>query len=112
MSRWSTASAVHLRVLLNSALAAEATGDLTSAAKASPFSAGLVCTPEGVLHPPLLNRQVLSGQSTGLLVSRSIMKLEFEWHAAKAEASLEAHGVSCLLYTSPSPRDRTRSRMP
>ena len=24
----------------------------------------------------------------------------------------EANGISCLLYTSPSPRDRTRSRMP
>ena len=24
----------------------------------------------------------------------------------------EAHPMSCLLYTSPSPRDRTRSRMP
>ena len=23
-----------------------------------------------------------------------------------------AYGVTCLLYTSPSPRDRTRSRMP
>ena len=25
---------------------------------------------------------------------------------------LEEQGYSCLLYTSPSPRDRTRSRMP
>ena len=24
----------------------------------------------------------------------------------------DSHGISCLLYTSPSPRDRTRSRMP
>ena len=24
----------------------------------------------------------------------------------------ESEGVGCLLYTSPSPRDRTRSRMP
>ena len=27
-------------------------------------------------------------------------------------ASLEAQDYACLLYTSPSPRDRTRSRMP
>ena len=27
-------------------------------------------------------------------------------------AFLNASGYSCLLYTSPSPRDRTRSRMP
>ena len=44
---------MHLRVPLNLALAAEVTGALTSAAKAWPFSAALVCTPEGVLHPPL-----------------------------------------------------------
>ena len=25
---------------------------------------------------------------------------------------IEVHGHTCLLYTSPSPRDRTRSRMP
>ena len=25
---------------------------------------------------------------------------------------LNGHGTCCLLYTSPSPRDRTRSRMP
>ena len=29
-----------------------------------------------------------------VLISRSIMKLEFEWHEAKAEANLQAHGVS------------------
>ena len=27
-------------------------------------------------------------------------------------AVIEAEGLPCLLYTSPSPRDRTRSRMP
>lgn len=31
---------------------------------------------------------------TGLLKSRSIIKLEFEWHYSKAEANLQAHGVS------------------
>ena len=31
---------------------------------------------------------------------------------AGAAAKLRAHDVDCLLYTSPSPRDRTRSRMP
>ena len=30
----------------------------------------------------------------------------------QAAQSLEAQGLICLLYTSPSPRDRTRSRMP
>ena len=31
---------------------------------------------------------------TTLLVSRSIKKLEFEWHDAKADANLQSHGVS------------------
>ena len=30
---------------------------------------------------------------------------KYEWHA-------KAWAITCLLYTSPSPRDRTRSRMP
>jgi uncharacterized protein len=34
---------------------------------------------------------------TRLLGSRSSMGLEFEWHTAKAEANLEAHGVSFAL---------------
>ena len=34
-------------------------------------------------------------------------------HASiSAEALINAEYVGCLLYTSPSPRDRTRSRMP
>ena len=31
---------------------------------------------------------------------------------SNAKKSKTAHLLSCLLYTSPSPRDRTRSRMP
>ncbi len=31
---------------------------------------------------------------TAVLVSRSMVVLEFEWHDAKAEANLQAHGVS------------------
>src|SRR5438445_13393011 len=38
-----------------------------------------------------------SGQSTVLLRSRSIMKLEFEWNDAKAEANLRTHGVNFEL---------------
>ena len=43
----------------------------------------------------------------------TLNKIEFkieESIKAKRRADLEA--MSCLLYTSPSPRDRTRSRMP
>ena len=31
---------------------------------------------------------------------------------ASAQAAINAGVITCLLYTSPSPRDRTRSRMP
>ena len=31
---------------------------------------------------------------TELLVSRSIIVLEFDWHDAKADANLQSHGVS------------------
>ena len=43
------------------------------------------------------------------------MKLEPELRAefmAEAEAAHRPASQVCLLYTSPSPRDRTRSRMP
>ena len=32
--------------------------------------------------------------------------------ALNDDSFFEAHNMPCLLYTSPSPRDRTRSRMP
>ena len=36
-----------------------------------------------------------------------------QWHfGMKAHIGVDAHSGFCLLYTSPSPRDRTRSRMP
>jgi uncharacterized DUF497 family protein len=38
-------------------------------------------------------------QLTRLLVSRSIIKLEFEWHDVKAAANLQNHGVSFELAT-------------
>jgi uncharacterized protein len=32
-----------------------------------------------------------------LLISRSMMEVEFQWHSAKAVANLQAHGVSFEL---------------
>ena len=45
-------------------------------------------------RPACLHYDVQRRTLTELLISRSIMKLEFEWHDAKAEANLQAHGVS------------------
>ena len=48
-----------------------------------------------------------------------LMKTDYELEDLSYEECIRAHGVGavntnepCLLYTSPSPRDRTRSRMP
>jgi uncharacterized DUF497 family protein len=46
---------------------------------------------EELAHVPPL---ALRGKAQGLLLSRSIIKVEFEWHDAKAEANMQAHGVS------------------
>ena len=45
---------------------------------------------------------------------RHALQLEAQTAAAQAAAQVASYGhdTSCLLYTSPSPRDRTRSRMP
>ena len=37
---------------------------------------------------------------------------EFDYSGTQACKALKEEGYTCLLYTSPSPRDRTRSRMP
>ena len=48
-------------------------------------------------------------RSEGRLVVRKADHLEGHSEGRKADY---LEGQSCLLYTSPSPRDRTRSRMP
>ena len=50
------------------------------------------------------------GDITAETVSKAF-KLNYEIHK-EAFKILEAYYKPCLLYTSPSPRDRTRSRMP
>ena len=48
---------------------------------------------------------------TALIAMKSTMlKKSRKWNSMIASATV--HGKNCLLYTSPSPRDRTRSRMP
>ena len=41
-------------------------------------------------------------------------QINFPWNGLNRIFSIDAEGIyeACLLYTSPSPRDRTRSRMP
>ena len=43
-----------------------------------------------------------------VLIERDVLTSGTTWHAAGMITQLG----TCLLYTSPSPRDRTRSRMP
>ena len=64
-----------------------------------------------------LHAQV-STQLDSVLRPSSLERREFPEAVTKLEESLKplkgvkANAQSCLLYTSPSPRDRTRSRMP
>ena len=48
---------------------------------------------------------------TAIEVGGRILQLTDEGHVGHAEPSIGLY-TTCLLYTSPSPRDRTRSRMP
>ena len=52
---------------------------------------------------------------SGSLFARTAIKLDFDIDASEDETIdllIKALFTACLLYTSPSPRDRTRSRMP
>ena len=53
--------------------------------------------------------QLGNAYQNGLGVEKD-QRIAFEWFAKSAQTG-NLHAV-CLLYTSPSPRDRTRSRMP
>ena len=46
------------------------------------------------------------------LLSRCDTIISFNLPDASCRAGILKHYAACLLYTSPSPRDRTRSRMP
>ena len=50
--------------------------------------------------------------AAGMSTSALVRKMKDAAKAEGYECDISAHSVSCLLYTSPSPRDRTRSRMP
>ena len=50
-------------------------------------------------------------EAEGMTVTQEALDY-YEKHPADGKGLLRAHQWLCLLYTSPSPRDRTRSRMP
>ena len=58
-----------------------------------------------LINLPEPNIESLKKNLTYIRAEADALALEFRFH------SKEIHN-SCLLYTSPSPRDRTRSRMP
>ena len=65
------------------------------------------------IPPGIHNDLVLDGMYATLIVSEVDLSVEY-WDEVRG-CEDEVHSVPdglCLLYTSPSPRDRTRSRMP
>ena len=79
------------------------------------------CEPIG-LAPDTGQIAVLEGDAIGPLVGLANGKETFirvqtigedqDWQTWVQRFELVGHAGDCLLYTSPSPRDRTRSRMP
>ena len=80
---------------------------------------------------PLFNGQVIAGfagatadaftlferfegqlEKNGGNLLRSAVELAKQWRTDRVMRRLEALLIVCLLYTSPSPRDRQKSRMP
>ena len=54
--------------------------------------------------------RILNAASKEEVINNSILRVRFR--IPKTEMSQEEYSRSCLLYTSPSPRDRQKSRMP
>ena len=65
---------------------------------------------------PLINRMILMDQYTKILLSIitfcAVLVTMVIVGSAIVHDHDDGHDYYCLLYTSPSPRDRTRSRMP
>ena len=61
------------------------------------------------------NKSLLEAESAKQLVVAALDTLGKDWSRKELDEVLHGisgHLINCLLYTSPSPRDRTRSRMP
>jgi len=72
------------------------------------IAAHLMCLPASAQ----VSQEVLESISTPDQVETSIGTLRFLDGAPYPETAETVYDYLCLLYTSPSPRDRTRSRMP
>ena len=71
-------------------------------------SLGSIDVPKDVLWGAQTQRSVLN-----FAIGDEVMPLEIIHAIAQIKASAaQVNNQLCLLYTSPSPRDRTRSRMP
>ena len=57
-------------------------------------------------------RDVIEGLVKGLEVIRAFSDESMRLSASELADKVQLTRSACLLYTSPSPRDRTRSRMP
>ena len=55
---------------------------------------------------------LISNQAAASLIRQTAQPLPLPVHRSEAHRILARIPLACLLYTSPSPRDRTRSRMP
>ena len=53
-----------------------------------------------------------SAEEVGVFDAKTRLSELLDRVASGEEYVIAKHGTPCLLYTSPSPRDRTRSRMP
>ena len=91
---------------------AGARGDVPDAPDAD--LADLDAEPEVLLCPitRVMFRDPVMVVDSGHTYERSAILSHFERNGAKDPLTRRALSSTCLLYTSPSPRDRTRSRMP
>ena len=51
-------------------------------------------------------------QTQSLVIAKNELEIKYKERQEQIELLTKSLTSSCLLYTSPSPRDRTRSRMP
>ena len=74
----------------------------------------LMGTSEDAMAHVLSGRRIISGlrETGGVLPDNVTRVIEPVLSAFVAQSQISGTGNTCLLYTSPSPRDRTRSRMP